>query len=124
MIETPKGVGRADMPALILDHDQVAALYISGQINNAQEQAARRAQEVWYAWKLELGVSEGRSCLDIGPVGYDAGDGNPEPARAWKAMTARLTLPQKVALDRAVCRNEKPWHIGTLRSALDIIAGV
>jgi len=104
-------------------HDAVARLYDLGQINYAQEQAARHIQEAHAAFRAELGLSTGRSCLDIGPVGHDEGDGNVEAYLAYRRITERLTTWQRGAIEWTVCSGKTPGNLPLLRGALDVVAG-
>lgn len=120
----PQGMGKHEQPAVDLEADAVGLMYERGFITTHQEQAARTAQQAYADYAAELGLSSGRSCLDISPVGYDEGDGNPEAMAAWRSITGKLTYWQKGAVEWTVINGHAPGNLELLRSALDAIAGV
>lgn len=116
------GPGKNDRAAVDLASDWIGKLYQSKQITSTQEQTARNVQEAWEAYSAELNLSTGRSCLDIGPVGYQGDDGNPEVIKRWRDMTRRLNSWQYGALVHTACQDRKPGNVRLLRDALDILA--
>lgn len=119
----PSGKGHATAPALNLKADCIAALMIPpARLTPDQHDAALDWREMRRALILELGVSTGRSCLDIGPVGHDETDGDAALADRWQR--ARLALgPLRVrVLDRTCVDGAWPQDLDVLHEALDRFA--
>lgn len=123
-VRLPEGAGKQERPAVIVDGDQIAALYEAKRITYGQEQAARGFQQLHFDYVAQIGINTGRSCLDIGPVGYDASDGNPELERRHRELTRALGMIRDAELRRVALNNRRPWDIAVLRSALDVVAGM
>lgn len=115
----PTGPLRQDLPAVDEAHDCVAALLRARLITPEQEAAARDWQELKAAVRAELGLSQGRSCLDLSPAGHDDSDGDSEVMRRWREVEARLGLVKVGALDWTVVYGRKPGNLPLLREALD-----
>ena len=115
------GPGKNDRAAVDLASDQIGWLYHTKQITSSQEQTARNVQDAWAAYSAELNLSTGRSCLDIGPVGYQGDDGNPHVIKAWRDLTRRLNSWQYGALIHTACQDNPPGNIRLLRDALNIL---
>ena len=121
----PVGPKTAERPALNLKPDCVAALMVApAHLTADQHDAARDWQELRWEVKAEIGAREGRSCLDIGPVGHDGGDGNPALAARWRKVRTLLG-PAKVALlDRTCVDGAWPRDLTAFRAALDAFASI
>lgn len=122
VVRLPTGQGKDDRPAVVEADDMVARLYEGGVLSYDQEQAARRFQQLHADYMQELGLSTGRSCLDIGPVGHDGGEGNPAVLARHKAITQALGLIRDAELRRVVIRDNKPRDLLALKSALTVVA--
>lgn len=120
----PQGMGKHEQPAVDLEADVVGLMYERGFLTPHQEQAARTVQRAYADYSAELGLSRGRSCLDISPVGHDEGDGNPEAMAEWRSITGKLSYWQRGALEWTVINGHAPGNLELLRSALDAVAGV
>jgi len=120
----PQGMGKHNSPAVDITADLIGLMYENKFITNAQEQAARMVQTAWAGYIAEMGVSQGRSCLDMSPVGHDGGDGNPDAMQAWRDISAKLTYWQEGALLWTVINGRAPANVELVRSALDVVAGV
>ena len=122
---TPQGLDKRSQPMVDLASDMIGALYQSKQINTSQEQAARTFQELWAAYRSEIGASEFRSCLAGGVGAHDDGDGNPAVYAAWYSLCNRIGRISVAAIKMNVERNagEKPVNLQALKSALDRVAG-
>lgn len=119
----PQGMGKHEQPAVDLEADEIGRLYEKGDITTHQEQAARTAQQAHADYSAELGLSLGRSCLDMSPVGHDDSDGNPEAMAAWRNITGKLTYWQEGALVWTAIHGHEPGNLPLLCEALDAIAG-
>lgn len=116
----PTGMDKHERPMHDAASDEIGRLWCAGKITDEQEQTARDVQAAWDDYRAELGVNMGRSCLDIGLAGYDAGDGNPAVIRRWKALTGRLNSWQHGALMHTVCMDHVAKNVPLLRDALNI----
>lgn len=123
-VNVPFGVGKHERPATVECSDMVATLYEGGKITYSQEQAARTFQQLHADYVADLGISTGRSCLDIGPVGHDESDGNPEIAARHRRIVRELGMLRDAELRWVVLQGRRPRDLEAevLRSALDIIA--
>jgi hypothetical protein len=99
----------------------IGKLRCVGKITADQEQVARDVQEAWVVYCAELSLNTGRSCLDIGPVGYDGGDGNPAAIKRWRAVTGKLNTWQYGALVHTVCQDNPPGNLRLLVDALNVL---
>lgn len=116
----PRGPGRKDAPARVAVPDCIAALCIEPRkLTQAQENAARAYEELRWRVRLDLGLSQGRSCLDIGPVGHDDGEGDAELAAEWRRVRTKLGLPAIAVLDAVVMEGRWPRDLTAFRKALD-----
>ena len=115
----PTGPGRKLLPAVDEAHDTIAKLHKAGLITDDQEQAARDWQDLKAAVRAELGVSQGRSCLDISPVGHDSDEGNPALMERWLKIEAELGSFKTGCLDWVCVLGHRPANLGLLKSALD-----
>lgn len=118
-------MGKDAQPTVDLASDMIGRLYENGQLNTAQEQAARTFQELWASYRGEIGASEFRSCL-AGSVGaYDDGDGNPAVYAAWYGLCDRIGRVSVAAIKMNVERQagEKPINLPALQAALNRVAG-
>lgn len=97
----------------------IDALEWDGVITSEQAQAGRDYEALMARTRL---VSQGRSCLDMTPVGYGDGDhDDPQSWRSLKELEGRLGLFRSSLLRRVITgwrllRMEPPY----LREALDI----
>lgn len=119
----PTGPGRKFLPAVDEAHDTIAKLHKAGLINDDQEQAARDWQDLKAAVRAELGVSQGRSCLDISPVGHDNDEGNPALMERWLKVEAELGSLKTGALDFTAVLGHRPANLDLFRVALDLFRG-
>jgi len=101
--------------------DCLAALHVSGKLTDAQEQAARDYQTLWERWRGELGVSEGRSCLDMTPVGHDDTDGDARIAGLMRAAARAMGPDGEREVYWTVIRGRWPRNLPALRKALDAL---
>lgn len=115
----PTGPERKSLPAVDEAHDTIAKMHRAGLINDDQEQAARDWQDLKAAVRAELGVSQGRSCLDISPVGHDNDEGNPALMERWLKVEAELGSFKTGALDWTCVLGHPPANLGLFRVALD-----
>lgn len=122
-VSVPYGVGKHERPALVLDGDMVAHLYEAGVISYTQEQAARCFQQLHADYVAELGISTGRSCLDIGPVGHDEGEGNPDIAARHRKIVRALGIQRDAEIRHVTIGGKKPRNIPMLRDALNVVSG-
>ncbi len=122
---TPQGADKRSQPMVDLASDIIARLYQEGKLNTGQEQAARTFQELWAAYRGEIGVSEFRSCLAGGVGAHDEGDGNPAVYAAWYGLCDRIGRVSVAAIKMNVERQagERPINLPALQSALDRVAG-
>ena len=118
----PFGVGKGDRPATVEGGDMVAKIYENGDISYTQEQAARSFEQLHADYVSDLGISTGRSCLDIGPVGHDEGEGNPEVAARYKKIVRALGMQRDAELRLVVLGSRKPRSLPMLRDALNVVA--
>jgi len=119
----PEGQGKQDAPALNMRPDCIAALMIApAHLDAVQHDAARDWQELRASVLAELGVNQGRSCLDIGPSGYDAGPGNVALADFWRRVRLTLGPARMATLDRTCIEGAWPKDMGALKAALDAFA--
>jgi hypothetical protein len=118
----PFGVGKNERPATVEGVDMVAKLYEGGQLTYTQEQAARSFQQLHADYVADLGVSTGRSCLDIGPVGHDAGDGNPEVAARHRRIVRALGMIREAEVRRVVLSGQRPRNLLVLKDGLNVVA--
>lgn len=122
-VKLPKGRGSQSMPAVDEAHDIIAAMHRARLLTDTQEQAARDWQALKMAVRAELGINQGRSCLDISPAGHDDTDGNPEVMQRWREVEERLGWVKTGALDWTVIFGRKPGNLALLQDALDALAG-
>lgn len=115
----PKGPGRKEMPVHHETHDCIARMHRAGMLTDSQEEAARAWQALKAAVRAELSINEGRSCLDIAPAGYDAGEGDPDLMRRWRYVEAKLGPRKSGAMDWSCVQGHWPGNITLLREALD-----
>lgn len=101
--------------------DCIAALHTTGRIDDSQEQAARDYEALWRAWSAELGVSEGRSCLDMTPVGHDDGEGDAQIAGLMRKADAAMGRAGAQEVYQVVIRGRWPRDVVLLRRALDAL---
>ena len=120
----PTGPGRKLLPAVDEAHDTIAKLHKAGLINDDQEQAARDWQDLKAAVRAELGVSQGRSCLDISPVGHDNDEGNPALMERWLKIEAELGSFKTGALDFTAVLGHRPANLDLFRLSLDLFAAI
>ena len=116
----PTGPGRKLLPAVDEAHDTIAKLHKAGLISDDQEQAARDWQDLKAAIRAELGLSQGRSCLDMTPCGHDNDDGDPALMQRWERVEAELGSFKTGALDWTCVLGHPPANLGLLKSALDL----
>lgn len=121
-VRIPRGMGKNELPALVVDCDPIAAMYEAKQITYSQEQAARVYEQAYADNLAELGVSTGRSCLDIGPVGHDEGDGNPEAIARYRRITRAVGMFELRELERVVVDRKTCRRLPLLQSALTKIS--
>ena len=114
------GPGRKLLPAVDEAHDTIAKLHKAGLITDDQEQAARDWQDLKAAIRAELGLSQGRSCLDMTPCGHDNDDGDPALMQRWERIEAELGSWRTGALDYTCVLGHPPANLGLLKSALDL----
>ena len=119
----PKGIGKHEMPAVDLAADIVGVMYENRLITSPQEQAARTVQSVYGQYIAEFCLAQGRSCLDMSPVGHDTGEGDPEAMAAWRDISAKLSYLQEGALMWTVIQGNLPASVELVRSALDAVIG-
>lgn len=121
-IDVPKGAGAKEGPAIVRVPDCIAALCIPGarRITQAQENAARGYEVLRRAVRADWGISEGRSCLDISPVGHDDGDGDEALAEEWRRVRSRLGPRRVTVLDATIMSGKYPLRIEEFREALDV----
>lgn len=103
--------------------DCLAALHVSGKLTDAQEQAGRDYEALWERWRGELGVSEGRSCLDVTPVGHDDTDGDARIASLMRAAARAMGPHGEREVYWTVIRGRWPRDLTALRKALDALQG-
>lgn len=120
----PQGPDKRSQPMVDLASDMIGQLYQSKQINTAQEQAARTFQELWAAYRSEIGAAEYRSCLAGGVGAHDDSDGNPAVCAAWNSLCNRIGRVSVAAIKMNVERQagERPINLDALKSALDRVA--
>lgn len=119
----PTGPERKSLPAVDEAHDVIAKLHRAGLISSIQEDAARSWQALKAAIRAELGISQGRSCLDMSPVGHDNDEGDPDLMRRWREIEAELGSWKTGALDFTCVLGHPPRNLPLLRAALDAYAG-
>lgn len=121
----PQGAGKHMQPMVDLASDMIGRLYEEGKLNAAQEQAARTFQELWHAYRGEIGASEFRSCLAGGVGAHDEGDGNPAIYVAWYGLCNRIGRVSVAAIKMNVERQagEAPLNLPALQAALNRVAG-
>ena len=119
----PTGPERKSLPAVDEAHDTIAKMHRAGLINDDQEQAARDWQDLKSAIRAELGVSQGRSCLDISPAGHDNDEGNPALMERWLKVEAELGSLKTGALDWTCVLGHRPANLDLFRVALDLFRG-
>lgn len=115
----PSGRGKQRLPAVDEHHDTVARLHAAGLLSDAQETAARDWNALKQDVRAEMGISQGRSCLDISPVGHDSHDGNPEIMQRWRRVEAELGPLKTGCLDYTAVLGHPPRNLPLLRAALD-----
>ena len=120
-VSIPTGQHHDDLPAHDTHHDCIAVMHLRGVLTDEQEMGARKWQWLRYRLKEELGVNEGRSCLDIAPAGYDATEGDPQFMRYWRDLEAELGWVKVGALDHTCIRGQKPSNLDLLRAALEVV---
>lgn len=118
----PSGRGKQRLPAIDEHHDTIAKLHIAKLLSDSQEAAARDWQALKADVRAELGISQGRSCLDISPVGHDSHDGNPEVMQRWRRVEAELGPWKTGALDYTCVLGHPPRNLPLLRAALNLFA--
>ena len=118
----PSGRGKQRLPAVDEHHDTVARLHAAGLLSDAQETAARDWNALKQDVRAEMGISQGRSCLDISPVGHDSHDGNPEIMQRWRRVEAELGPCKTGALDYTCVFGHPPRNLPLLRAALNLFA--
>ena len=118
----PSGRGKQRLPAVDEHHDTVARLHAAGLLSDAQETAARDWNALKQDVRAEMGISQGRSCLDISPVGHDSHDGNPEIMQRWRRVEAELGPLKTGALDYTCVLGHPPRNLPLLRVALNLFA--
>ena len=120
----PQGPDKRSQPMVDLASDMIGQLYQSKQISTAQEQAARTFQELWAAYRSEIGAAEYRSCLAGGVGAHDDSDGNPAVCAAWNSLCNRIGRVSVAAIKMNVERQagEKAINLPALKSALDRVA--
>lgn len=118
----PSGRGMQSMPAVDEAHDAIAKLSRAGLITACQEAAARDWQEFKAAIRAELGISQGRSCLDMSPAGHDDSEGDSDLLRRWFEVEAELGSFKTGALDYTCVMGHPPANLPLLRAALDAFA--
>lgn len=119
----PAGRGKQSMPAIDEEHDVIAKLHRARLISDDQEQAARDWQDLKAAIRAELGVSQGRSCLDISPVGHDNDEGNPALMERWLKIEAELGSFKTGVLDWTCVLGHRPANLDLFRVSLDLFRG-
>lgn len=115
----PSGRGKQRLPAVDEHHDTVARLHHAKLLSDEQEAAARDWQDLKSDVRSELGINQGRSCLDISPVGHDSHDGNPEVMQRWRRVEAELGPWKTGCLDYTAVLGHPPRNLPLLRAALD-----
>ena len=116
----PTGPERKSLPAVDEAHDAVAKLHRAGLISDEQEQAARDWADLKAAIRAELGVSQGRSCLDMSPVVHDNDEGNPDLMQRWLRIEAELGSFKTGALDWTCILGHRPANLDLFRVSLDL----
>lgn len=119
----PTGPERKSLPAVDEAHDTVAKLHRAGLISDDQEQAARDWADLKAAIRAELGVSQGRSCLDMTPAGHDNDEGDPDLMGRWLRIEAELGSWKTGALDWTIVLGHPPGNLSLFRVALDLFSG-
>ena len=118
------GAGKEARPLVDAASDLIGRLYAENKLTSSQHEAARRFQEVREAFMAELGTVGYRSCLADGSGGHDSGDGDPDVARAYRALSARLGPHLRVLVDNVhKLGDENVTDINALRAALGVLAG-
>lgn len=115
----PKGQLRHTMPAHDEAHDTIAKLHRAGLISDAQESSARDWQRLKADVRAELGINQGRSCLDISPIGHDDSEGDPELMARWREIEAELGSWKVGCLDWTCVLGHPPANLDLFRSALN-----
>jgi hypothetical protein len=110
-------------PAVDLAADYIGKLYAAKLIEYHHHESARAFQQIVAAFMADLPVAGFRSCLAEGFGGYDAGDGNPEAAKAYASMKRKLGAVRFAYLRT---ETEKPADapirdVDTLRNALEAV---
>ena len=105
--------------------DMIGRLGAVNALTPAQVEAARLWQEIHAAYLAELGVAQGRSCLDISAGGHDGSDGNPAAMTAYRSLVRRIGTVHSARLCNEVDKgpHEKPGDLPALRRALDAVNG-
>ena len=121
----PQGADKRSQPMVDVASDMIGRLYERGQLTASQEQSARTFQDLWAAYRSELGVSEYRSCLAGGVGAHDESDGRPEVYAAWYSLCDKIGRVSVAVIKMNVERQagERPINLDALKSALDRVAG-
>lgn len=124
----PQGAMRAAQPTVDVACDAVGRMYERKLIGKAEEQAARRFQEIRAAYIAEMpDIAQFKSCIAGSVPGYDDGDGNPAILAAYRKIERTMTPGQR-SLVIALCEGgHVPSDVLTyrrLRDGLCAMAGV
>ena len=124
----PQGAMQAAQPTVDVANDAVGRMYERKLIGKAEEQAARRFQEIRAAYIAEMpDIAQLKSCIAGSVPGYDDGDGNPAILKAYRKIEAMMTPGQR-SLVIALCEGgHVPSDVRTyqsLRGGLMAMAGV
>ena len=124
----PQGAMRAAQPTVDVANDAVGRMYERKLIGKAEEQAARRFQEIRAAYIAEMpDIAQFKSCIAGSVPGYDDGDGNPAILAAYRKIERTMTPAQR-SLVIALCEGgHVPTDVLTyrrLRDGLCAMAGV
>ena len=120
----PQGADKRSQPMVDCASDMLGRLYESGSLTSEQEHSGRKFQEIYAAYKVEIGIVETKSCLAGGVGGYEAGDGNEEVYKEYYAIRDKVGRV-KIALLQSECSklaHEKPYDLTSLKTALDCIS--
>ena len=124
----PQGAMRASQPTVDVANDAVGRMYERKLIGKAEEQAARRFQEIRAAYIAEMpDIAQFKSCIAGSVPGYDDGDGNPAILAAYRKIERTMTHSER-SLVIALCEGgHVPVDVQTyrrLRGGLMAMAGV
>ena len=120
----PQGGVKSQQPVVDMASDMIGLLHCQRRITDAQEQAARTWQELRAKWLQEFpDLAQFKSCLHGSVPGYDDSEGDASVIAAYRAVEAKMTLPQRRMMLWVCDMNERPANIAVLRQALDVVGG-